>query len=235
MPKTRAHQEADPINPELLFWEASPRLPDNAIIAANSGSSANWFARAIKVRPGMKASLSGTLATMCPGVPYATAAKFCYPDRVAVGFVGDGAMQMLGINGLITIAKYWREWTDPRLVIAVLNNNDLNQVTWELRAMGDSPKVPETQDVPPFDYAEYARSLGLNGIRVETPDQVAPAWDEAFAADRPTVIDALTDPDVPTLPPHISLSQARSYAKALAAGDPDAGGILWQTFKRVTG
>ncbi|WCR11038.1 thiamine pyrophosphate-requiring protein [Paracoccus stylophorae] len=231
----RAHQKADPINPELLFWEASPRLPDNAIISADSGSSANWFARAIRIRRGMKASLSGTLATMCPGVPYSTAAKFCHPDRVAVGFVGDGAMQMLGINGLITIAKYWREWADPRLVIAVLNNNDLNQVTWELRAMGDSPRVPETQDVPPFNYADYATSLGLNGIRVETPDQVGPAWDAAFAADRPTVIDALTDPDVPTLPPHITLSQAKSYAKALAQGDPDAGGILWQTFKRLTG
>ncbi|RKF12619.1 thiamine pyrophosphate-requiring protein [Roseovarius spongiae] len=231
----RAHQKADPINPERLFWEASPRLPDNTIIAADSGTAANWFARAIKVRTGMKASLSGTLATMCPGVPYATAAKFCFPERAAVGFVGDGAMQMLGINGLITISKYWREWADPRLVIAVLNNHDLNQVTWELRAMGDSPKVPETQDVPPFNYADFAASLGLNGIRVESPDQIAPAWDEAFAADRPTVIDARTDPDVPTLPPHISMSQAKSYAKALAAGDPDAGGILWQTFKRVTG
>lgn len=230
-----AMQTADPINPERLFWEASPRLPDDTIIAADSGSSANWFARAIKIRKGMKASLSGNLATMCPGVPYAAAAKFCFPDRVAVGFIGDGAMQMLGINGLITIAKYWREWSDPRLVIAVLNNGDLNQVTWELRAMGDSPSVPETQNVPRFNYAEYAHLLGLNGIRVETPDQIAPAWDAAFSADRPTVIDTLTDPDVPTLPPHITLSQAKSYARALAAGDPEAGGILWQTFKRVVG
>lgn len=231
----RACQEADPINPERLFWEASPRLPDHAIISADSGTAANWFARAIRVRGGMKASLSGTLATMCPAVPYSVAAKFCFPERVAVGFVGDGAMQMLGINALITAAKYWREWSDPRMVIAVLNNNDLNQVTWELRAMGDSPRVPETQDVPPFNYAEFAESLGLTGLRVETPDEIAPAWDAAFAADRPTVIDALTDPDVPTLPPHITFSQAKSYAKALAAGDPDTGGILWQTFKRLTG
>lgn len=231
----RAMQKAEPINPQRLFWEASSRLPDKTIISADSGSSANWFARAIKVREGMKASLSGTLATMCPAVPYSIAAKFCYPDRVAVGFVGDGAMQMLGVNGLITIAKYWREWSDPRLVIAVLNNHDLNQVTWELRAMGNSPRVPETQDVPPFNYADFAVSLGLSGIRVERPEEIAPAWDQAFAADRPTVIDARTDPDVPTLPPHITISQAKSYATALAAGDPDAGGILWQTFKRVTG
>ena len=232
--EARTMLDADPINPELVFWEASSRLPDNAIISADSGSSANWFARAIKIRPGMKASLSGTLATMCPGVPYSATAKFCFPERVAVGFVGDGAMQMLGLNALITIAKYWREWSDPRLVIAVLNNNDLNQVTWELRAMGDSPKVPKTQDVPRFDYAGYAASLGLLGLRVEAPEHVGAAWDKAFAADRPVVIDAHVDPNVPTLPPHITMSQAKSYAKALAQGDPDQAGILWQTFKRVT-
>ncbi len=230
----RALEEADPINPELVFKEASPRLPENAIIAADSGSSANWFARAIRIREGMKASLSGTLATMCPGVPYVTAAKFAYPDRVAVAFVGDGAMQMLGNNGLITIGKYWRQWSDPRLVIAVLNNHDLNQVTWELRAMANSPRVPETQDVPAFNYAAYAELTGLEGIRVERPEDVASAWDRAFACDRPCVLDFRTDPSVPTLPPHISLSQAKSYSEALLKGDPDEAGILWQTFKRLT-
>ncbi len=229
----RSRIEADPVNPELLFFEASPRLPDNAIISSDSGSSANWFARGIKIRRGMKASLSGNLATMCPGVPYACAAKFAYPDRVAIAFVGDGAMQMLGINALITIAKYWREWSDPRLVIAVLNNRDLNQVTWELRAMADSPKVSETQDVPAFSYAAYARQLGLGGITVSAPEQVGPAWDEALAADRPVVIDAHVDPDVPTLPPHITLSQVKSYSEALLKGDPDAGGIMWQSFRRL--
>ena len=230
----RSHLSAKPINPELVFWEASPRLPDRAIVSADSGSSANWFARALKIRDGMKASLSSTLATMCPGVPYATAAKFAFPDRVAVAFVGDGAMQMLGINGLITIGKYWREWSDPRLVIAVLNNQDLNQVTWELRAMADSPRVPETQDVPAFNYANYAELCGLKGIRVEKPKQVAPAWDAAFAAERPCVIDFRTDPDVPTLPPHITFDEAKSYMEAIAGGDAETGGILWQTFKRLT-
>ncbi|MCB1885234.1 MAG: thiamine pyrophosphate-requiring protein [Geminicoccaceae bacterium] len=231
----RAHMEADPVNPEYLFWELSSRLPENALVAADSGTSANWFARALKMRPGMKATLSGGLATMCPGVPYATAAKFAYPDRVAIGFVGDGAMQMLGINGLITISKYWRRWSNPRLVIAVLNNGDLNQVTWEQRAMGSSPRVMETQPVPDFAFAAYAELLGLKGIRVSRPEEVAPAWEAALAADRPTVIDARVDPDVPTLPPHITLSQAESYATALAKGDPDAGGIMWQSFKRLLG
>lgn len=230
----RSRLEADPINPELLFAEASPRLPDDVILAADSGTSANWYARALKIRPGMKASLSGTLATMCPGVPYATAAKFAFPNRVAVAFVGDGAMQMLGLNGLITIAKYWREWADPRLVVAVLNNGDLNQVTWELRGMGDSPKVEETQNVPDFAYATYAQMLGLKGIAVNRPEDVGPAWDAAFAADRPVVIDVHVDPDVPTLPPHITASQAKSYARAILEGDPDTSGILWQTFKRLT-
>lgn len=228
----RAMVEADPVNPERVFWEASPRLPDDALIAADSGTSANWYARALKFRPGMKGTLSGTLATMCPAVPYATAAKFAYPDRVAVGFIGDGAMQMLGNAALMTVAKYWREWEDPRLVICVLNNGDLNQVTWELRAMADSPRVPETQDVPSFDYAAYARSLGLEGIRVERPEDVAAAWDNAFGAERPVVIDALTDPNVPTLPPHITMEQAKSYATAVLKGDPDTRGILWHTLKR---
>ena len=228
----RARHEGDPVNPQLLFWECSSQLPDNAIISADSGTSANWFARAIRIREGMKASLSGTLATMCPGVPYTTAAKFTHPDRLAVGFVGDGAMQMLGNAALVTIAKYWRLWQDPRCVIAVLNNGDLNQVTWEMRAMGGFPKLEETQAVPPFDYAAYAQSLGLLGLRVERSDQVAEAWKIAFAADRPTVIDCLCDPTIPTLPPKITSSQRSNYFSTLMKGDPDERAIIKNAFKR---
>lgn len=227
----RAHLAADPINPQLLFWECSKRLPDGAILAADSGTAANWYARAIRIREGMKGSLSGTLATMCPGVPYVTAAKVTHPDRVAVGFVGDGAMQMLGNSALITIAKYWQTWEDPRCVIAVLNNEDLNQVTWEMRAMGGFPKTEATQDVPSFDYAAYATSLGLRGLRVEKTEQVADAWDEAFAADRPVLIDCLTDPTMPTLPPNITASQRRNYFKTLMKGDEDEGSIIKNTIK----
>ena len=229
----RSAKSADPVNPERVFFELSSRLPDNAIITADSGSSANWYARAVKLRPGMKASLSGTLATMCPGLPYATAAKFAFPDRVPVAFIGDGAMQMLGITDLITVAKYWKRWADPRLVVCVLANRDLNQVTWELRAMANSPRVPETQDVPAMDFAAYAELLGLKGITVTRPEQIGPAWDEAFRCDRPCLIDAHVDPDVPTLPPHISFAEAKSYATALAKGDDEAGGIIKQTLKRV--
>ena len=207
--EARAMNEADPINPQRMFWELSPRLPDNCILTSDSGSAANWFARDLKIRRGMMATLSGNLATMGPGVPYAIAAKFAWPDRVAIALVGDGAMLMNGINGLITIAKYWKEWSDPRLIVMVLANHDLNQVTWEQRIMSGDPKFKPSQDVPDFPFASYADSLGLQGIRVDKPEQIASAWDEALAARRPVVIEAVTDPEVPTLPPHTSPSSRR--------------------------
>ena len=229
--EARAMNSADPINPQRMFWELSPRLPDNCILSSDSGSSANWFARDLKIRRGMMASLSGNLATMCPGVPYAIAAKFCFPDRVAIALVGDGAMQMLGNNGLITISKYWKEWSNPLLVILVLNNRDLNQVTWEQRAMSGDPKYEASQDIPDFPFAQYAELLGLRGIFVDKPEQIGNAWEQAFGSDRPVVVEAYTDPNVPTLPPHISFKEAEAYSKALIKGDPEEIGIIRQTFK----
>jgi pyruvate dehydrogenase (quinone) len=220
---------ADPINPQRVFWELSSRLPDDCILSSDSGSAANWFARDLKIRRGMMASLSGSLATMGPGVPYAIAAKFAFPGRVAIALVGDGAMQMNGINGLITIAKYWKEWTDPRLVVLVLNNRDLNQVTWEQRAMAGDPRFPGSQSVPDFPYARYADEIGLQGIRVDTPEAIGDAWDRALSADRPVVVEAVTDPNVPPLPPHITLEQARHFASSIWARDADALGFITQT------
>ncbi len=229
--EARAMHGADPINPQRVFWELSPRLPDNCILSSDSGTSANWFARDIKIRSGMMASLSGNLATMCPGVPYAIAAKFAFPDRVAIAMVGDGAMQMLGNSDLVTIAKYWKEWSDPRLIVLVLNNRDLNQVTWEQRAMSGDPRYDASQAVPDFPYARYAELLGLKGIRVDNPDQIGDAWDQALAADCPVVFEAYTDPNVPTLPPHITFKQAVAFSQALAKGDTDELGIIEQTVK----
>jgi pyruvate dehydrogenase (quinone) len=231
--EARAHNSADPLNPELVFWELSPRLPENAILASDSGSSANWYARDIKFRKGMLGSLSGNLATMCPGVPYAIAAKFAYPERVVIGLVGDGAMQMLGNNGIITISKYWKQWQDPRLIIMVLNNRDLNQVSWEMRAMEGDPKFEASQEIPDFPFARYAELLGLKGIRVDKPEDVGKAWDEALAADRPVIFEAYTDPNVPTLPPHISFDEAKNYLSSLVKGDPDSMGMIGQTFKEA--
>jgi pyruvate dehydrogenase (quinone) len=177
----------------------------------------------------MKASLSGNLATMGPGVPYAIAAKFCWPGRPVIAMVGDGAMQMNGINGLITIAKYWEQWEDPRLIIGVLNNQDLNQVTWEQRVLAGDPEYEVTQDIPDVRFADHARKLGLEGIRVERPESVAEAWDTALAADRPVVLDFVTDPSVPPLPPHISIEQAREFWKSMLKGDPHMKGVFRQT------
>ena len=223
--------EADPINPMRLFSELSSRLPDNAIVTADSGSSANWYARQLKFTGNMRGSLSGTLATMGPGVPYGIGAKFAHPDRPAIVFAGDGAMQMNGLAELITIKHYWKQWSDPRLVIAVLHNNDLNQVTWEMRAMGGAPKFEESQRLPDVDYAGFAASLGLAARTITDPDDLGPAWDEALSADRPTVLDVHTDPDVPPIPPHATYEQMKDAALALAKGDTDRWGIIREGLK----
>jgi len=222
----QAKVEADPINPMLLFWELNSRLPDNAILTADSGSAANWYARDLKIRAGVRGSLSGTLATMGPGVPYAIGAKFAHPDRPAIAFVGDGAMQMNGLAELITIKRYHSEWSDPRLIIAVLHNNDLNQVTWELRAMGGAPKFEESQTLPDVSYAAFARSIGLEGIEVDKPEAIGPAWDRALAADRPVLLDVHCDPDIPPIPPHAEFDQLKDAAEAIIKGDPDATGVV---------
>jgi pyruvate dehydrogenase (quinone) len=233
--KTRAQAmtPAKPMNPQRVFHELSPKLPDRAILAADSGSTANWFARNLKLRTGMMASLSGALASMGPGVPYAIAAKFAHPDRPAIAFVGDGAMQMNGNAELLTIVKYWREWKDPRLIVLVLHNNDLNMVSWEMRAMEGDPQYRASQELPDFPYAQYAELIGLRGIRVDDPEQLASAWDRALASDRPVVLEAITDPDVPPLPPHISLKQAKSFGMALLKGDPHEAGIVRQALEQM--
>jgi pyruvate dehydrogenase (quinone) len=227
----RAGVSADPINPEQVFAELSPRLPDDAMISADSGSGTNWYARHVKVRGAMRGTLSGTLATMGCGVPYAIGAKYAHPDRPAYALVGDGAMQMNGINELITIAKYWQDWADPRLVVAVLHNNDLNQVTWELRAMGGSPQFLPSQQLPDFPYAGYARSLGLHGIAVEKPEQVTAAWDEAMAADRPCVVEFVTDPAVPPIPPHATWDQMEKALESVVRGDSDRVDVMKEGLK----
>jgi pyruvate dehydrogenase (quinone) len=223
--------EANPINPMRLFSELSDRLPEDAIITADSGSAANWYARQLKFHGQIRGSLSGNLATMGPGVPYAIGAKFAHPERPVIAFAGDGAMQMNGMAELITIQRYWREWSDPRLIVAVLHNDDLNQVTWEMRAMGGAPSFRESQDLPDVDYASFASSLGLQGINVDSPDELGGAWEKALAADRPTVLDVRTDPDIPPIPPHATFEQALNSAKAVMKGDDSAWGFIKEGIK----
>src|SRR4051794_20921218 len=230
--EARAMAGADPLNPQRVFWELSSRLPADAVLAVDSGSAANWFARDLKLRPGMLASVSSTLASMGCAVPYAIAAKFAHPGRPVIAFAGDGAMQMNGLAELITAAYYRGRWSDQRFIVLVLNNRDLNQVTWEQRAMVGDPKFSASQDLPDFPYARYAELIGLKGIRVDSPDAVGPAWDEALSADRPVVLEAVTDPNVPPLPPHITLEQAKALGSALRGGDPDARAVVGQSLRQ---
>ncbi len=229
----RSMDDADPLNPQRVFWELSSRLPDGCVITADSGSAANWFARHLRLREGMTASLSGNLASMGPGVPYAIAAKFAYPGRPAIALVGDGAMQMNGMAELLTIAKYWRQWKDPRLVVLVLNNRDLNLVTWEQRVLEGDPRFAPSQDIPDFPYARYAEMIGLRGVRVDDPDRVGEAWDDVLGADRPAVLEAVVDPEVPPLPPHITFDQAKHFAQAALHGDSGRRRMIRNSLRQI--
>ncbi|MCN9243489.1 thiamine pyrophosphate-requiring protein [Streptomyces sp. RY43-2] len=229
--RRRAAVEADPINPEYVVHVLDDMLPENVVLASDSGSAANWYARHLRLRGTMRGSLSGTLATMGPGVPYAIGAKFAHGDRPAIALVGDGAMQMNGMAELITIVKYWQEWEDPRLVVAVLNNQDLNQVTWEMRAMEGAPQFLPSQAIPDIAYADFARLIGLDGLRIETPQDVPGAWQAALASDRPCVLDFVTDPAVPPIPPHATLDQIEAAATAVLKGDSDRAAMVRQGFR----
>ena len=221
-----APTEGPEVNPQQVFHELSSRLPDNVILAGDSGSVSAWYALHIRVRRGTQGSLSGGLATMGSAVPYALAAKLAYPERPVVALAGDGAMQMNGMNCLITIAARWKQWAHPGLVVLVLNNRDLNFVTWEQRGMAGNPKFEDSQTLPDVPYADYARMLGLDGMRINRADQVAGALDAALAADRPFVLEVMSDPNVPPFPPHITRSQAGQYFEALDKGDPEADAVL---------
>jgi pyruvate dehydrogenase (quinone) len=221
------------VNPQRSVWELSSRVPANAIVTSDSGSCANWYARDLKVQRGMQCSLSGGLASMGAAVPYAIAAKFAFPERPVIALVGDGAMQMNNMAELITVSKYWKQWANPRWICMVLNNQDLNQVTWEQRVMEGDPKFEASQDIPSVPYHQFAELIGLKGIYVDDANRMGAAWDEALAADRPVVLEVKADPNVPPLPPHITLAQAKAFASTLLKGDPNEGHVLLDTAKQV--
>ena len=229
----RAHQPAAPVNPQLVAWELSPRLPDRAIITSDSGSCANWFARDLKMRRGMTASLSGGLASMGAAVPYALAAKYAHPDRPVIALVGDGAMQMNNMAELITATKYWRDWKDPRFIVCVFNNEDLNQVTWEQRIINGDPKFEASQRIPDVSYSRFAELIGLRGIFVDSPQLLGSAWEQALTSEMPVVLEVKTDPEVPPLPPHITLQQAKNFSLALMKGDPNESGMIKGAARQV--
>ncbi len=227
-----AHVKADPINPRLVYHVLNEKLPSNAIITADAGTTADWYGHHIALGPNQMGNLSGRLATMLAAMPYAVAAKFAFPDRPVVCTIGDGAFQMLGMNDLITVKRHWEEWANPTFIVMVLHNNDLNQVSWEMREAGD-PRYDTSQLLEDVDYAGYGRLLGLHGIRVEDPDQVEAAWDEAFAADRPVVLDVVVDKNVPPLPAHIDFDQAKGVVQALLKRDPDGKAVVANSARAV--
>lgn len=224
--------KADPINPRLVFHVLDQKLPDDAIITADAGTTADWYGHHISLGPNQMGNLSGRLATMLAAMPYAVAAKFAFPERPVVATIGDGAFQMLGMNDLITVKRHWPEWENPTFIVLVLHNDDLNQVSWEMREAGD-PRYDTSQLVEDVDYAGYARLLGLHGIRVDDPNRVEEAWDEAFAADRPVLLDVVVDKNVPPLPPHIDFEQAKGVAQALLRGDPDGAKVAVNSARAV--
>ena len=230
--EARAKTSAHPVNPQRVVWEMSPRLPADAIVTSDSGSCANWYARDYRVKRGQMASLSGGLASMGAAVPYAVAAKFAHPRRPVVALVGDGAMQMNNMAELITVEKYWRRWADPRLVICVFNNEDLNQVTWEQRVMNGNPRYDASQDIPDIRYSKFAEMVGLNGLFVDDPERLGDAWDEALSADRPVVLEVKTDREIAPLPPHITLAQAKGFISSMAR-DKSAGHVIRDTARQV--
>jgi pyruvate dehydrogenase (quinone) len=221
------------VNPQRTVSELSPRIPANAIVTSDSGSVANWYARDLKVQRGMMCSLSGGLASMGAAVPYAIAAKFAYPQRPVIALVGDGAMQMNNMAELITVAKYWKEWSNPCWICMVLNNADLNQVTWEQRVMEGDPKFEASQEIPSIPYHRFAELIGLRGIYVDDPERLGAAWDEALKSDRPVLIEVKADPEIPPLPPHITLAQAKAFASTLMKGDPEQGSMMRDTARQV--
>jgi len=229
----RAMHSANPVNPQRVAWELSPRLPPRSIITSDSGSCANWYARDIKIQRGMMCSLSGGLASMGAAVPYAIAAKFAHPDRPVIALVGDGAMQMNNMAELITVAKYWKKWSNHQWIVCVFNNEDLNQVTWEQRVQAGDPKFEASQNLPNVPYHRFAELIGLKGIFVDRAENVAAGWEEALAADRPVVLEVKTDPNVPPLPPHITFAQAKGFTSTLLTGDPEEGSVLIDTAKEV--
>ena len=217
----RRGADAVPLSPERVVGALTSRLPADAQVSVDVGSVVYWYARHLTLPRGVPAHLSSTLASMGSGLPYGLAAKLAAPERPVVVLAGDGAMQMNGMSELVTVASRWRDWADPRFVVLVLANRDLAEVTWEQRETEGDPRYDVSQSLPDVPYAGYAELLGLAGIRVERPEDVDNAWDRALAADRPVVIEAVVDPDVPLLPPFPAGEEKLDSFRRALAQEPD--------------
>ncbi|MBA8990963.1 pyruvate dehydrogenase (quinone) [Curtobacterium pusillum] len=223
----------DGVNPRRVISAVNARLPEGVTVTCDAGTTADWYGHHIRLRRGMRGDLSGRLATMLAAMPYAVAAKFAFPDRPAVCTIGDGAFQMLGMNELITVKKYLASWPNQQLVIVVMHNDDLGQVSWEMRTEDGNPMWRGSQDVETMDYAGYAELLGFTGIAVHDDDEVEAAVERAFENPGVTLIDAYVSRNVPPLPPHITAEYAMNTAKSLLKGDPVELGVVKDSAKAM--
>ncbi|MEU4874540.1 thiamine pyrophosphate-binding protein [Streptomyces sp. NPDC021608] len=233
----RSRLSADPINPEQVARALDPQLPPDVMVTCDPGPLTGWYARHLTLRPGMRGAVSAGLAATGCALPYAIGAKSAHPDRPAIALVDDGAMGPDGLAELVTVARCRDRWQDPRLVVAVWNDRRLPrhaQDAQDPQAAPDSQDEPSSaasQRSPEASYAEFARSLGLTGVRVETPEEVEAGWRTALAADGPAVVEFLTDPSVPPVPAHATWEQLGAAAAAVLKGEPDAGAVARHAFK----
>jgi pyruvate dehydrogenase (quinone)/pyruvate oxidase len=208
-----------PMKPQVVAWELGKRLPDNAVVSCDSGTIATWWARHIPVKRGQMHSLSGNLATMAPGFPYAIAAQVAYPERPSIAFVGDGGFSML-MSELATCMKY-----DLPVKVVVIKNNTLGQIKWEQMVFLGNPEFG--CDLQPIDFAAVARGFGAAGFTIEDPSQCGEILDEALRTPGPAVVEAIVDPFEPPLPAKISFDQAKKFGESLARGTPNRERIMW--------
>ena len=202
-----------PMKPQVVAWELGKRLRDDAIVCGDSGTVATWWARQIPARRGQMFSLSGTLASMANGLPYAIAAQVAYPDRQVVAFVGDGGFSML-MAEFANCVKY-------RLPIrvVVVKNNSLGMIKWEQMVFLGNPEYG--CELQPIDFAAFARACGATGFTVEDPAQCGDVLDRALATDGPVLVEAVVDPFTPPMPPKITVEQATKFAESLVKGEPN--------------
>ncbi|MCP2030363.1 pyruvate dehydrogenase (quinone) [Okibacterium sp. HSC-33S16] len=220
----RAAVATDHVNPEAAMRALNDHLPANARVALDVGSVVYWYARQLILPPGIQAHVSGTLASMGCGIPYGLAAKFTAPDRPVAVLSGDGGMQMTGLAELVTVAAHWQEWSDPRYVVAVFDNRDLAEVSWEQREMEGAPRFEASQTLPSVPYEEYARLLGLEGVRVSRTEELNAGWQRAWSSDRPCVLSIRTDPATPMLPPLAAASEKVDQMRSALIKESAEGG-----------
>jgi pyruvate dehydrogenase (quinone) len=207
-----------PMKPQVVAWELGKRLHDDAIVCCDSGTIATWWARQIRAKRGQMYSLSGMLASMGNGLPYAIAAQIAYPGRQCVAFVGDGGFSML-MAELATCVKY-----KLPIKIVIVKNNTLGMIKWEQMVFLGNPEYG--CELQPIDFAMFARACGATGFTIEDPATCGAILDQALAVPGPAVVEAVVDPFVPPMPPKITVDQATKFGEALLKGTPNRDKIV---------